>query len=205
MICIGAPPEILYKRLMTFSGHRLSCLRAQSLVFEDISFAIERGRMLALTGANGSGKTSLLRVMAGLLPPASGALRWDGRDAIPEGAVHWAGPDNALKPDLTVRENLSFWGGAVDAALANMNMSSFADTPVRYLSFGQRRRAALCRLFLIPRPLWLLDEPETGLDSASAQALRAQVRGHVEGGGMAVIATHRPDVWDADITLEMAA
>lgn len=192
---------------MTFSGHSLSCLRAQSLVFEDISFAVERGRVLALTGANGSGKTSLLRVMAGLLAPAAGHIAWDGKENAPEDSIHWAGPDNALKPDLTVKENLEFWepSADMDSALTRLDMAGLADTPVRYLSFGQRRRASLCRLFLSPRPLWLLDEPETGLDAQNAQAMQALVKQHVCGGGMAVIATHRPDVWGADITLEMAA
>jgi heme exporter protein A len=199
---------------MTFSGHSLSCLRGQSLVFEDISFSVAPGKMLALTGANGSGKTSLLRVMAGLLPPASGTLLWNGKDEMPEGAVHWIGPDNALKPDLTVTENMEFWfssqplpsgRGKIVTALLQLSLSPFADTPVRCLSVGQKRRAALCRLFLSPRPLWLLDEPETGLDAASAEKLRGLVRTHVDGGGIAVIATHRPDVWGADSHLDMRA
>jgi len=160
---------------------------------------------MALTGANGSGKTSLLRIMAGLLAPAAGTITWDNEDSVPDGAMHWAGPDNALKSDLSVRENLEFWGAGanVDAALARLDMQMFAETPVRYLSFGQRRRASLCRLFLSQRPLWLLDEPETGLDDESAQSLRTIVRQHANDGGMVVIATHRPDVWDSDTGLEI--
>ena len=189
-----------------FSGQNLTCIRVHSTVFENLSFCIESGQVMALTGANGSGKTSLLRVMAGLLAPVAGTLSWDD-GAMPEDAVHWAGPDNALKPDLSVRENLEFWGLGADTAvaLARLNMGALADTPVRFLSFGQRRRASLCRLFLTPRPLWLLDEPETGLDTQNAQTLRALVKQHAADGGMAVIATHRPELWGADVELEMKA
>lgn len=192
--------------MIRFSGQNLTCIRAHSTVFKNLSFCIESGQALALTGANGSGKTSLLRVMAGLLAPERGALAWNDA-AMPDDVIHWAGPDIALKTDLTVKENLEFWGlGAdTDAALSRLNMGALADTPVRFLSFGQRRRASLCRLFLTPRPLWLLDEPETGLDAQNAQALRALVREHTHGGGMAVIATHRPELWGADVELEMKA
>lgn len=204
--------------MIRFSGQNLSCVRARRAVFENLSFRIDGGQVMVLTGANGSGKTSLLRVMAGLLAPVAGVLSWGNEEEMPDDALHWVGPENALKPDLTVQENLEFWltlspssggrnkvggGTAIDSALLRLNMTHLADTPVRYLSAGQRRRAALCRLFLAPRPLWLLDEPETGLDSMNVAALRDAVRHHTVGGGMVVIATHRADLWNADIFLEM--
>lgn len=191
--------------MIRFSGQNLSCVRARRAVFENLSFRIDGGQVMVLTGANGSGKTSLLRVMAGLLAPVAGVLSWGNEEDMPNDALHWVGPENALKPDLTVQENLEFWGQGTDtkAALTRLDMTNLATIPVRYLSAGQRRRAALCRLFLAPRPLWLLDEPETGLDSVNVSALRDAVRHHAAVGGMVVIATHRAELWNADIFLEM--
>ncbi|MBI4030184.1 MAG: heme ABC exporter ATP-binding protein CcmA [Proteobacteria bacterium] len=194
--------------MAVFSGQSLSCVRGQTIVFENLSFTVGGGGILALSGVNGAGKTSLLRLMAGFLKPAAGTLLWNNEpfDA-PEEKIHWLGVDNALKPDLTVRENLSYWarGGDTDAALAKMDMSAFARAPARYLSAGQKRRAALCRLFLSPRPLWLLDEPANSLDAASESKLHALVKEHAAGGGMAIIATHNPQAWHPDNILKIGA
>lgn len=200
-----------------FSGKNLTCIRRQSIVFESLSFALRGGQMLALTGPNGSGKTSLLRLMAGLLEPAAGALYWDGEEAESahlQEKIHWIGPASPLKPQLTVLENLQFWaamlgapddGETVLAALDRLGIARLAQTRAQYLSAGQLRRAVLSRLFLAQRPLWLLDEPATSLDVETAKKLVGLVREHAQGGGIAVIATHRPEFWSPDQQLPMAA
>ena len=186
--------------MVSFSGHGLACIRGQTLVFENLSFAVAPGQVVALTGANGSGKTSLLRVMAGLLEPSAGTLG----ERPP---LHWIGADNALKPELTVKQNLAFFSGGENTipALEKLGIARLADAPARALSAGQRRRAALARLFLADRPLWLLDEPATGLDDGSAKNLARLVRDHASGGGMAVIATHEPGMWGTNHIMRLGA
>lgn len=200
-----------------FSGQNLTCIRRQSIIFEDLSFALRGGQMLALTGPNGSGKTSLLRLMAGLLEPEEGALYWDGEEAESaalQEKIHWVGPSSPLKPQLTVLENMRFWaamlgapddGETVLAALDRLGIARLAQTRAQYLSAGQTRRAVLSRLFLTHRPLWLLDEPATSLDAKTAKKLVGLVREHASAGGIAVVATHRPEFWDADARINMEA
>lgn len=185
---------------MAFAAHDLTCIRGERLLFAGLSFAVSPGRMLVLRGPNGSGKTSLLRLCAGLLPAAQGHLAWQGqRVEDAHGLARhlaWLGHAEALKPALTVRENLSFWArfagqaGAVDAALAALDLVALADLPARFLSAGQRRRVALARLVAADRKLWLLDEPTTALDSAAVALFAALLRAHLSAGGLAIAATH---------------
>ena len=183
----------------------LACLRGERVVFAGLSFRAEPGAALLLTGANGAGKSSLLRLLAGLLPPAAGALLWRGEDALADRAAHarrlrYLSPQDALKPALTPRESLSFsarlhGGGAgdPDAALDALGLLPLADLPVRLLSTGQRRRLALARLALAPdAPLWLLDEPTLGLDAAAVSRLGDLLARHRGRGGAVVAATHLP-------------
>ena len=179
----------------------LACLRGERVVFAGLSFALAPGGALLLTGPNGAGKSSLLRLLAGLLVPAEGSLLWGGEDALADRARHarrlrYVGHGDALKPALTARENLAFyarlWGGEVEAALTALDLLPLADLPARVLSAGQRRRLGLARLALAPAPLWLLDEPTTGLDAASVQRLGALLARHREAGGMVLAATHLP-------------
>lgn len=185
---------------MAFAAHDLTCIRGERLLFADRSFAVTPGQLLVLRGPNGSGKTSLLRVCAGLLPAAKGHLSWQGiriEDAHAL-AQHlaWLGHADALKSALTVRENLAFWTrlagrtAGVDAALAALELGRLADLPARFLSAGQRRRVGLARLFAAGRPLWLLDEPTNALDSDAAALFAALLRTHLSAGGMAIAATH---------------
>lgn len=179
----------------------LACLRGERAVFAGLSFGLPAGAALLLTGANGAGKSTLLRILAGLLPPAEGAVLWQGEDIAAEPAAHaarlrYVSHQDALKPALTVAENLALfgrlWGGAVMPALEAMALAPLADLPARVLSAGQRRRLALARLVLAPVPLWLLDEPTTGLDAASVERLGPILADHRARGGIVVAATHLP-------------
>jgi heme exporter protein A len=185
-----------------FEGRDLLCVRGERRVFAGLHFAISSGGLLVLTGANGSGKSSLLRIMAGLLRPAGGGLTWDGAPVAddPEAQaarLHYLGHLDAVKPVLTVAENLTFWaalhGGAdaeVAAALAAFDLTALAEVPGGMLSAGQKRRVALARLLAVPAEIWLLDEPTIGLDTPSLARLGAAIADHRATGGRVVAATH---------------
>ncbi len=179
----------------------LACWRGERLVFAEVSFVLAAGDAMLLTGANGAGKSSLLRVLAGLIPAAEGRVLWGGEDALADRVGHGArvrylGHDDALKPALSAQENLAFHarlhGGEVAPALAALGLFDLAELPARVLSSGQKRRLALARLALAPAPLWLLDEPTVGLDASSVERLAPILAGHRARGGMIVAATHLP-------------
>ena len=186
---------------MLLQAAGLAAFRGERLVFRDLDFTVAAGGALLLTGPNGSGKSTLLRLLAGLLRPAAGTLTWDGADALADLPLHarrlaYVGHQDAVKPALTVTENLTFaariGGGAVRAALAAMGLEGLADLPARMLSAGQRRRLALARLALSHAPLWLLDEPTLGLDTASVERFGAMLNAHRASNGIAIAATHLP-------------
>ena len=187
-----------------FRGQDVTCIRGERIVFAGLGFTLDAGCALLLKGPNGSGKSSLLRLMAGLLRPASGALAW-GEEAVwsdPDGhrrRLHYVGHLDAVKPAFTVAENLAFWSGlhsgrpnrdAVGAALETFAIAHLADLPGRYLSAGQKRRLNLARIVAVPAPLWLLDEPATGLDEDSVARLEDAIAKHRATGGMAAVSTH---------------
>jgi heme exporter protein A len=168
-------------------------------VFSNVDFEVAGGNLLALVGPNGAGKTTLLRLIAGLLRAAEGRLELAGGEAdTPIGEqVHYVGHQDALKPSLSVAENLNFWaaflGGKSSAGgLEAVGLEGLADLPAAYLSAGQRRRLALARLLCAPRPIWLLDEPTAALDAASQEKLGELMRAHLATGGLIVAATHGP-------------
>ena len=192
----------------------LACRRGERIVFTGLSFRLPAGGALVLTGANGSGKTSLLRILATLLPRAAGRLLWGATPIEAEigeyrARLHYVGHQDAVKPGLTPRETLAFWAALrgldsrrapalADAALAAFALAGVADWPCRWLSAGQRRRLALARLLGVPASVWLLDEPTSALDHDSQQRLENAITGHRAEGGRVIVASHMPiDIPDA--------
>ncbi len=185
---------------MRLSASKLTVERGGRIVFSDLSFTIEAGRSLTVTGPNGAGKSTLLRALAGLLPPAGGTISLTpASDATLSEEAHYVGHADALKNLLTVAENLEFLGPMLDAgrggipveeALAAFRLSHAAHLPAAYLSAGQRRRAALARLLVAKRPVWLLDEPLTALDIGSQTLMAEIMKAHLAEGGLIVAATH---------------
>ncbi|MFK4386613.1 heme exporter protein A [Bradyrhizobium sp. USDA 223] len=186
---------------MRLSGHGLRCVRGGREVFAGLDFAAGSGEAVAVMGRNGSGKTSLLRLIAGLLVPAGGTITLKGGDGELTLAeqCHYLGHRDALKPALSVAENLAFWadflgGERFDAAesLAKVGLDHATHLPAGFLSAGQRRRLSLARLLTVRRPVWLLDEPTNALDVAGQDMFAGLMREHLAAGGMIVAATHAP-------------
>jgi heme exporter protein A len=186
---------------MQLAGRGVTCVRGGREVFSGLDFEAVAGEAMAVVGRNGSGKTSLLRLIAGLLIPAGGKIVLGGGHGdmtLPE-QCHYLGHRDALKPALSVTENLSFWaeflgGERGDAAesLATVGLDHAADLPAAFLSAGQRRRLSLARLLTVRRPIWLLDEPTNALDAAGQDMFSGLMREHLARGGMIIAATHGP-------------
>ena len=183
----------------------LAVQRGERVLFKGLDFRVAAGEAVALLGANGAGKTSLLRAVAGLLHPLDGRIGFSGRtgelepDEARRFGAHLVGHQDGLKGARSAREELLFqagWtGGAAGAALAaadRLGLTRLLDLPVRVLSAGQRRRLALARLIAAPRPLWLLDEPLAPLDAASRTSFGEIMSGHLAGGGLILAAVHDP-------------
>ena len=179
----------------------LAAFRGERLVFRDLAFSVSAGEALVLAGPNGSGKSTLLRLLAGLVRPIAGRLLWNEQDVLADLAEHatrvaYVGHQDAVKPGLTVTENLRFasrlTGRSIVDALTAVNLAELADLPARMLSAGQKRRLALSRLALSTAPIWLLDEPTLGLDTASIARFGTLLAGHRAQGGIVVAATHIP-------------
>jgi heme exporter protein A len=200
---------------MGLSVDGLAVERGGRLLFRDLSFAVAPGEILSVHGRNGAGKSSLLRVLAGLLEPLAGCvfLRFLDGDSGQNADVsaHFCGHLDAVKPALTVRETLQFWaslyGGPKDGvarAIEAWSLKPLADLPGQYLSAGQKRRVALSRLSVAPRPVWLLDEPSAALDAAAKALLIARGEAHAASGGLIVVASHEP-LWPNARTLNLDA
>ena len=183
----------------------LECQRGGRLLFRGLSFRVEGRELLQIEGANGSGKTSLLRLLTGLMRPSAGEIRWSGRNISKDLSLYHPHIDYlahslGCKEQLTPRENLEVCIGtavsrveiAPGEALARVGLQGFEDRPTRLLSVGQRRRTALARLMLSQARLWLLDEPLAGLDENGERMVEELLVQHIAGGGIAVITTHHP-------------
>ncbi len=186
---------------MTLRARDLTVGRGGLPVLARLSFTVEAGRALILRGANGTGKTTLLRTLAGLQAPMAGEIA-PGRDA-----VAYAGHADGMKAQLTVAENLAFWAGlhglrGIDAALDAFALRPLEDRLAQHLSAGQRRRLGLARMLVTGRPVWCLDEPTVSLDAANTARFAAMVEGHLAEGGIAILATHI-DLGLAGDTLDM--
>lgn len=183
----------------------LECMRGERHLFKNLSFQMEAGACLLVQGANGSGKTSLLRILAGLTPPSAGAVHWKGESIKQLGDEYrsellYCGHQNALKEELTAEENLlssAVLGGrrvnmeAVREALGQAGLAGRESLPVRVLSQGQRRRTSLARLLLDHRPIWILDEPLTALDTSAVRWLAGVIDQHLALGGLTVMTSHQ--------------
>jgi heme exporter protein A len=183
----------------------IACRRGDRVLFRDLGLALKSGEALHLAGPNGIGKSSLIRILAGLLRPYAGSVERDGALAL-------ADERPALDGHLPLGKALSFWHRfdrsqqvTFDRAVAALELGELLDVPVRYLSTGQRKRAALARTLLAGAPVWLLDEPLNGLDTSTTAAVEALVARHIGEGGIAVIASHQPFALPGMARLELAA
>ena len=195
---------------MELAGKDLTCERGGRIVFRNVSLSLKPHQLMQLTGPNGSGKSSLLRLIAGLNEAQAGSIALEGgSDDLTIGQqAHYIAHQEAVKAALTVFENLEFWrgfmgGGDVGAALEAFDLTRLSSYPAGLLSAGQKRRLALARLVLVPRVLWLLDEPTVGLDTASLTRLVAVMEAHLTHGGMIIAATHVPLGREPDVRLDL--
>lgn len=190
-----------------YQGKSLTCVRGDRRVFVDLDFRVSSGEMLVLKGHNGSGKSSLLRVMAGLISPRGGSLTLDDISfeldpAFHRSAIVYAGHQAGLKPLMSLRENLLHYThivrgtaldeGEIEKACEALYLSHLVDEQLRYFSQGQTHRAALLKLMMSRRAIWLMDEPTVGLDADSRIALAGIMQSHLDDGGIIIVATHDP-------------
>jgi heme exporter protein A len=191
----------------------IACERGGREILSRLSLSVAAGELLAVTGPNGAGKSTLLRLLAGLLRPSAGEIRLEPEeDRLRPQRVHYLGHLDGLKPGFTVAENLDFWRRLDDRparsapeALEAVGLRTLADTPVHYLSAGQRRRVAIARLLVSERPVWLLDEPSAGLDAAADGRLGTIISEAQDRGTIVVAASHQALPVAPTATLQLGA
>jgi len=183
----------------------LGCVRGERTLFSDLNFSLSPGKAIQLTGPNGSGKTSLLRIVCGLLAPVTGEVRWQGANIRALGeeysrSLSYIGHRNGIKEELNATENLRIASGlaglplttaAANAALERIGLAKREKLPTRLLSEGQQRRVALARLLTSRTKLWVLDEILTSLDRSAVALIQSLIGEHLQNGGLAIIATHQ--------------
>lgn len=195
---------------IVFEARQLSCIRDDRVLFANLDFRVTGGQVLLIEGPNGSGKTSLLRILTGLRLPDEGELFWCGSsleelDSAFYQHIAYVSHGNGLKDDLSVEENLRYaraFGEStltIDQALEKVGLMGYQDTPVRYLSAGQRRRLALARLLCMKKSLWILDEPFTSLDKKSIATFEQFIQFHIADNGLVVMTSHHDTGLPAEI------
>ena len=190
----------------TLEAHNLACQRGDRVLFSGLSFTLSAGELLQVAGPNGSGKTSLLKILCGISSPVEGEVRWAGENARRQGEAFrenllYLGHHNAVKEDLTALENLQIAARLAGAPLGEDQALDALDRiglvgreflPAKVLSQGQKRRVALARLLVSRAPLWILDEPLTALDVKAIELIQSRLAEHLAAGGMVVLTTHQP-------------
>jgi len=194
------------------SAESLTLFRGDRCLFRDVSFAVNSGELLILEGSNGSGKTSLMKAIVGMLDLESGTVLWNGKPVAEQrqvfhGALVWTANRVGLKADLTLVENLRFEAAlrpqgsdGLEKVLERLGITRLKPLPLRSLSAGQQRRVALARMLLADVPLWLMDEPFTNLDREGRSLVMQLVKEHLDTGGMCVMAAHQDVEIDAPVT-----
>jgi len=189
---------------MELIGEKIGCLRGGRLILKDTSFKVSSGKSLLISGQNGTGKTTLLRIIAGFLQFQTGELSLKGREQTQEDlsigqCAHYIGHQNAIKNAMSVRENLFFWaeylGGDssfshLEMCLERVGLGHAIEFSASILSAGQKRRLNLARLLVAPRPIWLLDEPSSALDKEGEKILNTMISEHLKKGGMVIASSH---------------
>lgn len=188
--------------LQMLDAINLTCVRDDRVLFSELSFTVQPGEMVQIAGKNGAGKTSLLRILAGLAQAEEGEVKWQGEGLSRMRYQYhqdllWLGHQPGIKTVLTAFENLSFYhANSAESlrwqALTEVGLAGFEDLPVNQLSAGQQRRVALARLWLSTQKLWILDEPFTAIDVTGVEKLTCQLQRHTENGGMVILTTHQP-------------
>lgn len=188
-------------RQNTLQAVGFTCIRGGRTLFAGLSFSVQPSKALIIKGANGSGKTSLLRVLAGLLPTEEGTVQWRGEAGKPSkilnDEIHYLGHSDALKPYLTVQENLKIWGGLyggeikLDSAAKKTGVFPLLEIPVKFLSEGQKKRVNLARFLTTPKSIWLMDEPAAGLDQEGRTLLAGLIRDQLGANGIVIASTHQ--------------
>ena len=190
---------------LALEARGLTCERGERLLFSELNLAVDHGQMIQLEGANGSGKTSLLRILCGLAQPIDGEIYWNGTSTRKQrleflANVAYLSHYNGIKGELTPVENLVISrnlgvparGNSIDDALEQVGLLDFDDQPCNSLSAGQKRRVSLARLLATDSPLWILDEPFTSLDVSGVALVEGMLRAHLGAGGLAIVTTHHP-------------
>lgn len=191
--------------LPALEARGLTCERGERLLFSGLDLAVDHGQMIQLEGPNGSGKTSLLRILCGLAQPIEGEIFWNGQSTRRQrleflANVTYLSHHNGIKGELTPLENLRIARGlgipsphnSIDDALEQVGLLDFDDQPCHSLSAGQKRRVALAQLLTNDSPLWVLDEPFTSLDVKGVALVEGMLRKHLDDGGLAIVTTHHP-------------
>ncbi|MHC5306409.1 heme ABC exporter ATP-binding protein CcmA [Bartonella sp. LJL80] len=198
---------------MQLTAIDLSARRGDEILFHRLGFTLHTGQLMTITGPNGIGKSTLLRIVAGFLDPDEGrvVIEESGLEFPVSAACHYLGGLNAMKPHLTVQENLAFWTAFEGSpkmtppeALGAVELSGIDHLPFGVLSTGQKRRVAIARLLLSSQPIWLLDEPTSGLDRQASGIFSRILQNHLLQDGMAIAATHLPLGVEEDSNIAMS-